>query len=252
MQELPQDSIERLAKVEKLLRTQRSLPARLETVVAIAKRMVPNCDAGGVALLIDGEPTTGAASDRLAVEIDLVQYETGEGPCLAAIADSNVIRIDVLERDSRFSRFAPGALALDINSVLSTPLTARDRVVGALNLYSHRPDAFDERSEEAVRPLADYAAEVIGTSPLYAYSLEMVEGLVESMETQALIAQAIGVIMATEQRTSEEALDRLRSLALASGESMRTVADWVIQEHPTAPGGQLENLPGLRDAAENP
>ena len=35
--------------------------------------------------------------------------------------------------------------------------------------------------------MAQYAAEVIGTSPLYAYSLEMVDGLVESLETQGLI-----------------------------------------------------------------
>ena len=235
MDELPDESIERFARVTKLLRTQRTLPAKLETVVAIAKRTLPDCDAAGISLLIDGQPTTSAVSDRLAVEIDLVQYETGQGPCLAAISDSNVVRIDILERDSRFSRFAPGALAQDINSVLSLPLIARDQAVGALNLYSRSPNAFDARTEQAAQPLADYAAEAVGTSPLYAYSLEMVDGLVESLESQAIIAQATGIIMATEQRTSEDALDRLRTLALESEESMRTVADGVIAEHPTGP-----------------
>lgn len=235
MDELPDESIERFARVAKLLRTQRTLPAKLETVVSIAKRTLPDCDAAGISLLIDGQPTTSAVSDRLAVEIDLVQYETGQGPCLAAISDSNVVRIDILERDSRFSRFAPGALAQDINSVLSLPLIAGDQVVGALNLYSRSPNAFDARTEQAAQPLADHAAEVVGTSPLYAYSLEMVDGLVESLENQAIIAQATGIIMATEQRTSEEALGRVRTLALESGESMRTVAGWVIAEHPTGP-----------------
>lgn len=235
MQELPKESIEKLSRVTRLLRTQRTLPAKLETVVAIVKRTIRNCDAAGISLLIDGEPTTSAATDRLAVEIDLVQYETGEGPCLAAVSDSNVIRIDVIERDSRFSRFAPAALALEINSVLSVPLVARGRTVGALNLCSHVSNAFDAQAEEAAQPMADYAAEAISTSPLYAYSLEMVEGLVETLESQAAIAQATGVIMATEQRTSEEALDRLRELAMASGEPMPTVADWVLNERPTGP-----------------
>jgi GAF domain-containing protein len=234
MEELPPEAIEKLARVTKLLRTQRTLPAKLETVVALAKETVPNCDAAGIALLIDGEPTSAAVSDRLTVEVDLVQYETGQGPCLAAIDGSNVIRIDVLERDSRFTRFAPGALALDVNSVLSMPLVARGRSVGALNLYSRRQNAFDAAAEEIARPLADHAAEVIGTSPLYAYSLEMVEGLVESLETQALIGQASGIIMAEEGRTSDEALDRLRALAMTSGESLHTVAAWVINERPTA------------------
>ncbi|HVE46442.1 MAG TPA: ANTAR domain-containing protein [Acidimicrobiales bacterium] len=53
------------------------------------------------------------------------------------------------------------------------------------------------------------------------------------MESQSLIGQATGPLMATEQRTSEEALGRLRELALASGEPMRTVAEWVITERPT-------------------
>ena len=245
MHELPEESLERLARVEKLLRTQRTLPAKLESVVAIARRTVQNCDAAGISLIVDGEPTTTAVSDRLAVEIDLVQYATGQGPCLAAIDGKNVIRVDILERDSRFSRFAPGAVAMEINSVLSLPLRAKDRVVGALNLYSRLPNAFDIGSEQAAQPLVDYAAEVIATSALYAYALDMVDGLVESLENQAIIAQAVGILSATEERTSEEALERLRALALASGHSMRTVAGWVIEERPkgTAPAGgdQLPN-----------
>ncbi len=229
MQELPDESIDRLARVTKLLRTQRTLPAKLEAVVAIVKRTIPDCHAAGMSLLIDGEPTTAAVTDRIAVEIDLVQYQTGEGPCLAAMANSNIVRIDVIERESRFARFAPGAINLEINSVLSVPLVADGRVVGALNLYSHRPNAFDAASEEAVRPMAEYAAEAVATSPLYAYSLDMVDGLLETLEARALIGQATGVIMAKEHVSSEDALERLRELALASGESMATVADRLLK-----------------------
>ncbi|HEX3622073.1 MAG TPA: GAF and ANTAR domain-containing protein [Acidimicrobiales bacterium] len=235
MEDLPQDSVEKLARVTRLLKTQRTLPARLEALVAIVKRTVPHCDAVGVSLVIAGEPASVAVSDRLAVEIDLVQYQTGEGPCLAAITDSQVIRIDLLERDSRFTRFAPGALDQDISSILSTPLAVEGRTVGALNMYSRLPDAFGAAAEDAVRPMADYAAEVIATSPLYAYSLDMVEGLMETLETKALIGQATGVIMGTEQLTDADALERLRDLALRSGDSLRAVATRVLEERPTGP-----------------
>jgi GAF domain-containing protein len=231
--ELPHESVERFARVNKLLRTQRTLPAKLETVVAIAKRTVPNCDGAGIVLMIEGRPTTAAVSDRLALEIDLVQYDTGQGPCLAAIEESHVVRIDILERDERFSHFAPGALDLDLESVLSMPLAVENTVVGALNLYSRRPNAFDHEAEQAAQPLAQQAAELIATSPLYAYSLDMVDGLLESLEDQAVIAQAAGVIMVIESRTSEEAMDQLRTLALDRGTSMREVADSIIAEHPT-------------------
>lgn len=233
MEDLPQETVEKLSRVTRLLKTQRTLPAQLSAVVAMVKRTIRNCDGAGVCLLVEGEPTSIAVSDRLTMEIDLVQYRTGQGPCLQAISGGHVVRIDILERDSRFERFAPGALDLGINSVLSEPLDAGGRTVGALNMYSNKVNAFDAAAEEAARPLAGYAAEAISTSPLYAYSLDMVAGLVESLETHALIGQATGVLMVTENGTTEAALDRLRDLALRSGESMRTVAQWVIRDRPT-------------------
>ena len=232
MEELPFEAVERLSRVARLLETQRTLPARLESVVAIAKRTIPGCDAAGVILMVEGEPTSTAVTDRLAVEIDLVQYETGEGPCLAAITESQVIRIDVIERESRFTRFAPGALDHEINSALSLPLEVGGTSVGALNLYSHDANAFDEQTVSAAQPLVDYAAEAIARSPLYAYSLDMVEGLVESLESRALIGQAMGVLMVTDHCTTEEALDRLRETALAGGTSMRAEAERVIADRP--------------------
>ena len=130
--------------------------------------------------------------------------------------------------------------------MLSIPLASVDRVVGALNLYSRVPNAFDARAEEAAQSLVDYAAEVLATSALYAYALELVDGLVESLESQAIIAQATGVLAATEQLKTEEALDRLRTLALASGESMRRIAAWVIEERPSgAVNASPDRLPGV-------
>lgn len=233
MQDLPPETVERLTRVTRLLKTQRTLPAQMEAVVGIVTRTVPSCDAAGVILLVDGEPTSVAVSDRLTMEIDLVQYETGEGPCLSALHDGDVVRIDILEKDSRFTRFAPGALDRGLRSVLSTPLTANGRRVGALNMYSTQANAFDDQTSEAVRPIAEYAGHAISSSPLYAYSLDMVDGLVEDLESRAVIEQATGVLMANQEETSGDALDRLRDLAMRSGESMRTVAEWVIKERPT-------------------
>ena len=241
-EDVPRDSFDRMHRVTKLLATQRTLPAKLEAVVALVERTTPNCDAAGIMLLIDGEPSTAAVSDRLAVEIDLVQYTNTEGPCLSAMRTGHVIRIQVLASDSRFTRFAPGALDHRIESVLSIPLITRGEVVGALNLYSHVADAFDDATEDTVRPMADYAAEAIGTSPLYASAIDMVEGLVETMEGSALVNRAVGVIMAGEHRTGEQALDRLRELARASGETLPAVAGWVLEERPTtqAPASEHE------------
>jgi len=241
MQNLTPETVEKLSRVTRLLKTQRTLPTQLEAVVDIVKRAVAACDGAGIVLLVDGELTSVAVTDRFTIEIDLIQYQTGEGPCLAALNDGNVVRIDILERDRTFTRFAPGALDRGLQSILSTPLAAHGRTVGALNMYSMQANAFDDRTVEAIRPMADYAGQAISTSPLYAYSLEMVDGLAEDLATRAVIEQATGVLMASQEATSQDAQGQLRDLAVRSGESMQTVAEWVIAERPT---GETDDLQG--------
>jgi putative methionine-R-sulfoxide reductase with GAF domain len=219
---------ERLARVLTLVSMQRTLPAQLEAVVALAKRTVPNCDAAGVTLVVSGEPLTGAATDTVALEVDVVQYETGQGPCLDAIAGSNVVRVDLIDGDLRYERFAPGAVDTAINSVVSFPLVAAGRTAGALNLYSYLPDAFDADTERVMAPIVSYAADVLSTSPLYACSLDMVEGLMESLEERAVIDQATGALMARNGWTAAASFDFLRDRALVRSEPLREAARAIL------------------------
>ena len=79
---------EQIRLTQLILATHRTLPAKLSTIVDLAERLVPGCDAAGVALVLEGAVTSAAVSNRVTLEADVIQYETGEGPCLAAIADS--------------------------------------------------------------------------------------------------------------------------------------------------------------------
>lgn len=241
MSVLPEEFTERLGRVVKLVRTQRTLPTQLEAAVAVAKRTIPTCDAAGVSLVITGEPSTAAATDGVVLEVDLVQYQTGEGPCLEAIAESNVVRVDLLEGETRFSRFAPGAVDTAISSIVSFPLTAGERTVGALNLYSYRPNAFDEETERLMAPIVDYAAEVVAKSPLYAYSLDAVDGLVANLEERALVANATGVMMARHHLTSAEAFGALRDRALVNGSSLCETARQVLEAETSTRSARTQN-----------
>src|SRR5664279_2998268 len=57
------------------------------------------------------------------------------------------MRSGSLSGDARWLRFGPRAGRLGVHSVLSLPLISADQVVGAMNVYAHARDAFDERSE---------------------------------------------------------------------------------------------------------
>ena len=173
--ELPDQLRPHLDRVNRLALTQTTLPNKLEALAEVLKRTVPGCDAVSIALVVEEATVTGAVSSQLAVEVDLVQYAHDEGPCLTSMAERSPVRIDVLRQDERFEHFAPGAVELGVESVLSVPLVWTGDVVGSINLYSTEPNAFTDATLTKVAPIASYAAEVIGGSPLYAASLDLVE-----------------------------------------------------------------------------
>jgi GAF domain-containing protein len=220
----------RLNVLVKVLAAQRSLPARLEAVAGMAKKLVPSCDAASITLIVEGEATTAAITDRIALEIDLVQYTNDEGPCLAAVDPPTAIRIDVLADDERFPRFAAGAVELGVQSVLSLPLVASDMVVGSLNMYSQQTNAFDESTEQAMAPLLQYAAETVAASPLYASAVDTVAEAVIAMEDRAIIARAVGVLMHLHVHSPSEAFDLLEDRATLHRETTRAAAERVLAE----------------------
>ena len=221
---------QRIARLTRSTQTEASLRPKLEAVTALARRTIAGCDAAGISLLVEGRTASVAASDRIVIEVDLVQYRTDEGPCLAAIGTGAPVRIDVVERNIRFPRFAPGAIDIGINSVQSVPLLVDGTSIGALNLYSRSANAFDDSTVEEAQPYADYAADLIAASPLYAYSLDLLEALTDDLEERAVLSQATGLIMAAESVTEPAAVEIIRTVALAEERSLRDVAEQITRE----------------------
>src|SRR5918994_529330 len=123
-----------------------SLKADLERLCRVTCRLVEHCSGASVSMLVEGEPTTVAVTDRVSLELDLAQYDGGDGPCIAALG-GEMIRIGYLAKAERFPHFARGAADRRVQSVLSTPALDHGDVVGSLNVYSRNADAFDERSQ---------------------------------------------------------------------------------------------------------
>jgi len=227
-----------IARLEKSLAFDRGLVGRLEAVAAIARRTVRDCDAAGVAVIAKGRVWSVATSDRIVLEVDLVQYDTAEGPCLQAIRDRHVVRVDLLDAAEEYPHFAPGALDAGIQSVLSIPAVWEGKVVGTLNLYSKRPYAFAD--EDAIRPaeeLATYGAESIVTSPLYAYSVQLVEDLVETLASTEMVEQALDIMCETVGYQRADAMADLSESARLRRESIREAAESVIRARRLADAG---------------
>ena len=106
-------------------------------------------------MLVDGEPSTVAVTERVALELDMVQYRNDDGPCIAAPGAVRPYAIGFLPDAERFPHFAAGAADRRVLSVLSTPAIDHGRVVGSLNLYSPgAEDGFDEHDRQTGLVLA--------------------------------------------------------------------------------------------------
>ncbi|MFC0111476.1 hypothetical protein [Kibdelosporangium aridum] len=102
----------------------------LEQVVTAALRVVPGVDLVSITLRSrDGSFHTPVHTDPVAVALDQVQYETGEGPCLdAALAPGPAqTRSDDLAVESAWPHFGPAAAAYGVRAVLSVPLLPNPR-----------------------------------------------------------------------------------------------------------------------------
>src|SRR3954471_18027520 len=127
------DALQQLAEG---LQTQRTLGGALAGIAEAATVSVPSCDAASIAISIEGRPQTAAITARVALELDIAQYETDEGPCLASFRTIETLRLDIAEVTEAFPHVARAARAQGVRGVLSVPATWRGEIVATLNLYS--------------------------------------------------------------------------------------------------------------------
>lgn len=155
-----------LAELSKLMLSATDTEMTLRRVAGLAQGLAEHCDAVGITLRDGGELVTAACTHELAREIDNVQYEAGKGPCVEASEQLQVFDVPSVPDDSSWPEFAEAATERGITSVLSVPLTFSGQVMGAINLYSREPQAF-EHCREVSLIFAAQAATAIAAAQLY-------------------------------------------------------------------------------------
>ena len=199
----------------------------LERLIRFTCTAIPACDAASIALLIDGQPSTVAVTEHVALELDIAQYDNDEGPCLDAL-HGHPIRVDLLDRDERFNHFAQGAASHAVNSVLSIPINHRDDIVGTLNLYARAANAFDDDDTVTAQIAATQAANAIVRSDIVAAGHRLRDQLQAVYDEATLTARAQGVLIGIEHCSAEQAQHLLTHAANATGTSLAATAQRIL------------------------
>jgi hypothetical protein len=185
----------------------------------------PSC---GIVLYVGGLPSASACSDETAARMERIQQEIEDGPCLTAIRTGQVASVEDTALGGQWAEFGARAAAEGVGSSLSVPLAVGNMQVGALNLYAPGAGAFCETRLRWARGVASAVSGVLALAASQAEQARQVEDLRAALVTRAVIDQALGIIMAQQRCTSDEAFDILRRASQSRNVKLRDVAAGIV------------------------
>jgi hypothetical protein len=209
----------------------------LDDLVAAAVAQIPGVDEGSISVVVaHRDVTSQSPSSVLPRQVDALQAETGEGPCLDAVFRERVVRVPDMATETRWPLFARRAAEAGAASMLSFRLWVEGDDLGALNLYGRRAHAFTEESEQVGLLFVSHAAVAMAGAQKHD---EMVAGL----ETRDLIGQAKGILM---ERYKIDAVRAFALLVRASQHSNRKLRDVAAQLAVTGEIAEASRVPSHR------
>ncbi|RBY90538.1 GAF and ANTAR domain-containing protein [Blastococcus sp. TF02A-26] len=217
-----------------LLAAAGDLNAFLADLVRVAARQTPSAQACGLTLARTSGGVTVAASGELAARADERQYQVDDGPCLQAMREGVVVRVADMRSDDRWGPYPSLAAQVGVRSSLSIPLVVEDRSRGALNFYSTGTGSFTDRDEELATRWAAQATGALAVALRIADGHERAEQLLGGMDTRTTIGQAVGLLMAQERCSAEEAFRLLTLASQRRNVKLREVAAGIVEAFQSA------------------
>lgn len=213
----------------------RGVTELLREVAEFAAQAIPGADGVCVALADQRQALsriqTWAATEMLVHEIDNIQYgELNEGPCISCMQSRRPVVSGSLGSDDRWPHFGGRVARLRVHSALALPLIVGDEVIGSINAYARRRDAFGEHAVELGSRFAVPAAVSLYNAQLLAKAHERTLRLQRALDSRSVIDQAIGIIRSRSGGTTDEAFDRLTQLSQSHNVKLHTVAERLVEE----------------------
>jgi GAF domain-containing protein len=210
------------ARVSGLLLSEETVATALGLVSSMALDTVPGAVGAGVSIIDERGRRSSGSTDARVERADALQYELDEGPCLAATAGRQLVRVDDLTTDRRWSRWAAAVVPLGLRAAMSAPLVAGDTPLGALKVYADRPGSFDHHTERRLTIASAQAAILVSNVQTRERARRLSEGLRQAVRSRDLVSTAKGVVMARHGVPEDVAFGMLVS---RSGEEGGTLAD---------------------------
>lgn len=193
------------------------------------RELVPECVGMSVTMLDNGVTLTLAATDAETATLDAMQY-LGGGPCIASVAEGDVVASDAVLLDEReWHLFAAASSASGVASTLSLPLLNDDgTVVGGVNLYATGSDCFDAHHEALADILGAWAGGAVRNADLSFQTRIEAQRAPTLLRDAARVETGTGVLAAYLHLSETTARQRLHAAAASVGLTPATVAQALV------------------------
>jgi GAF domain-containing protein len=210
------------APFARLARELSSYGDRAATVGAVAQRAVETlgCTRAAVARANADSYTFEAITDNVVLPtVEHIAKTTRQGPALAALHDKATVLMDDIRQETRWPDYcAQLAESTPIRSALGFYLELDGAPLGVLMFYEDEPNWFTDDRIDLGSVYADHATVALAKAAEHDQSTH----LKIALQTNRIIAEAIGILMSTYKINDQQAFDLLR---LASQHSNRKVRD---------------------------
>ena len=190
---------------------------------------VPGVEYAGITLAHrHGKLQTPAATHPLVHQVDALQYQLNQGPCVDAVQGHWQARSDDLRVDVRWPDYGPLAAEAGIVSQMGIELFDEPGLIGGLNLYSSAVAAFDDDTVEAAMLFAIQATHTLGR-------VMTQKQLTDAMTTSTAIGRATGVVMQRFQLSGDRAFELLTRVSRMHDLTLEVLAEQILDDITDAP-----------------
>ena len=181
-----------------------------------------------ITLLRQRKAATVASSSQEAKSIGRLEHRFTETPGLTASASQEIVYSPDLTEDGRWPDYSAAAAAQGVRSVAAVPFRLEGETKAALLLYSRRAHRFEGRVLEFAEDFVRQTSLALRLAVRFAHYSETAANLRATLESRTVIDMAVGIIMAQNRCSQQDAFGILRTASSTRNTKLHDVAAAVV------------------------
>jgi GAF domain-containing protein len=169
-----------------------------------------------------------AASDGPGRMLEVVEGDTGQGPCTEAFVNNTVVASSDVTAEPRWPDLAAAIRPHPVRAVLGLPVRLGGVTVGTLDVFYDHAHVWQDDECQALARYRDVVESTLAAAVAAQNAGELVAQLQYALDYRVIIERGVGYLMARDQVDSMAAFNKLRRAARDTQSKIGDVAQRLI------------------------